>query len=305
MRSILGIFGAVLLAGCLWTEPVRAQACCAAASPIAPGRLALHERALVGAQLLLGGGLGSFDGQGQYHGNPSGYYQIDTQFTAFGTARIVPRLQVSASIPLLVSFRGSQSGDHESGGGIGDLGTNLRYDVVRNREFRFLPGIGLIAGFTAPTGRAPESSQNDLGSDITGLGAWQLSAGIWLERSFEGWLVTGAGWVSFRPSRSIDSIDIQLAPQGSLLLALGYSLTDALGLSLSGTYFFEGNSTVNGTSSPASGRRQTRLSLGGSFSWNDSFRLLCTAFLDPPIDTLSQNSIPQLGLSTTFIWSFL
>lgn len=305
MNRNLTIAIAILSSGLLWEGRASAQACCAAATAIAPGRLALHERALVGGQLLASGGLGSFDGQARYHGNEPGSYQVDTQFTAFGTARIVPRLQVGATLPLLLAFRGSAGSGDETGGGIGDLGVNLRYDAVRNRQYSFLPGIGLIAGFTAPTGRSPESSQKDLGADITGLGVWQMSAGLWLERSFGDWLVTGAAWLSLRPSRSIESIDILLAPQGSLLLALGYSFTDALGASLSGTYVFEGDARVNGEVSPSSGRRQTRLNLGGSFSWNDNYRFLASAFIDPPIDTFGQNQIPQTGVMTTFIWSYL
>lgn len=253
----------------------------------------------------MSGGLGSFDRDSHFHKNEPGSSQIDTSWTAFGTARVVPRLQLSASLPVLVSFRDSASSESETGAGIGDLGLNFRYDIVLNRQQRFLPGVGLIAGVTAPTGRSPESSQSALGSDIAGLGAWQLSAGLWLERSFEDWLVTGAGWLSLRPVRSIDSIEIALAPQGSLLLALGYSFTDALGLSLSGTYVFEGDAHVDGAVSPSSGRRQTRLTLGGSFSCNDAYRLLASAFIDPPIDSFGQNQIPQAGLVTTFIWSFL
>lgn len=293
-----------LLAGLAYAEPARAQACCAAAAPIAPGRLALHEKALVGVQFAGSVGLGSFDGGSRFYGNSGGAHQLDTQATLLGTLRVVPRLQVGMSAPLWLSFRGAD-GVSEVGGGPGDLGLVVRYDLVRNREYRHWPGIGLLASASAPTGRAPEASETALGSDVTGLGAFQGSLGLWLERSFGPWLVTTAGWIAFRPARHVGALELALAPEGSVLLALGHSFSEALGLSLSGTYTFEGDAEVDGARVRDSARRKLRLSFSGSFAFHDQARALFGVFLDPPLSGLGQNHIPQAGMSGAFLWSFL
>lgn len=298
------VFACALLLVLAHAAPAGAQACCAAAAPIAPGRLALHEKALVGVQLAGSLGLGSFDERSRFHENDAGAHQVDTQATLLGAVRVVPRLQVGISAPLWLSFRGAD-GVNEVGGGPGDLGLAVRYDLVRNREYRHWPGIGLLAGGSVPTGRAPEASETPLGSDVTGLGAWQASLGIWLERSFGPWLVTAAGWVGFRPARHVDAIEVALAPEGNALLALGHSFTDALGLALSGTYAFEGDARVDGAFVGRSGRRKLRLSLAGSFAFHDQARALFGVFLEPPLDGLGQNHVPQTGLSGAFLWSFL
>ncbi|OQX66878.1 MAG: hypothetical protein B6A08_18295 [Sorangiineae bacterium NIC37A_2] len=293
-----------LLAGLGHADPARAQACCSAAAPIAPGRLALHERALVGVQLGGSVGLGSFDGRSRFYGNDGDAYQIDTQTTLLGTVRVVPRLQVGLSAPLWLSFRGAD-GVSEVGGGLGDLGFVVRYDLLRNREYRRWPGIGLLASVSAPTGRAPEVSETALGSDVTGIGAFQASLGLWLERSFGPWLVTAAGWVAFRPARQVGPVELALAPEGSVLLALGHSFSEALGLSLSGTYSFEGDAQVDGAVVTSSARRKLRLSFSGSQALHDEARVLFGVFLDPPLRGLGQNHIPQAGVHGAFLWSFL
>src|ERR1700722_7748255 len=49
-----------------------AQACCAGGSAITPGRLQLHEDALVGAELKAASVVGSYDASGRYMAAPAG-----------------------------------------------------------------------------------------------------------------------------------------------------------------------------------------------------------------------------------------
>src|SRR5262249_54157385 len=56
-----------------------AQACCAGATALSPGRLELHESALVGLQARLSGITGSFDQRGAFIPNPRGTTEVDVE----------------------------------------------------------------------------------------------------------------------------------------------------------------------------------------------------------------------------------
>jgi hypothetical protein len=72
-----------------------AQACCAGAGTVTPGRLALHEVALVGLQLKTAGELGAFDAQARYDGSPPGASELDLEQDVFAAVRVLNRAQVA------------------------------------------------------------------------------------------------------------------------------------------------------------------------------------------------------------------
>lgn len=281
-----------------------AQACCSASSAVSPGRLGLDERALVGVQPSVSATIGSFDDSRQFHSNEAGSSQLETRLTAFATARILRRLQLGLTAPAVVSFRKSETSGSETGGGFGDVGVNLRYDLLWDRERRWFPGIGLIGGLTAPTGRGPGESQSVLATDVTGLGVWQWSGGVWLEHSFDDWLVTAAGLIGFRSRADYGVLKSQLAPQFTGILALGYNASHSVALAAVATYLSEGQARIDGESVPQSGRSQTHLSLGVSWAFAEDFRLLASAYLDPPLPGLSKNQIATAGGLLNWVWTF-
>src|SRR5690349_20868994 len=81
-----------------------AQACCAGASGLTPGWLANHERALVGAQLRMTETHGSYPTTGRFYAPPPGR-DARVETSLYGSLRLVPRGQISATAPLVFTRR--------------------------------------------------------------------------------------------------------------------------------------------------------------------------------------------------------
>ncbi|HSC89284.1 MAG TPA: hypothetical protein VLC09_18505 [Polyangiaceae bacterium] len=298
-----------LLLGLAAPRLARAQACCAGASALTPARLELHEAALIGVQLQAAAVLGSYDSTGRYRANPEGAAEVDFEQDFFGSLRWgkrgwASRGQASLLIPLVESWRTTVTTGDEFGGGLGDVNLALRYDVVRQRELRYLPGIGVLAGATLPSGRPPEEATKPLGSDATGIGTTQLSAGLALEHAWGPVLWNLTGLASKRLSRQVQGIDSELGTQFDVLLGASYALRDETALALVGAYSWEGNASLNGVESPDSSARRLRVSLVAATALGESFRLRAAVQLDPPVDQLGQNRTASLGALLTTLWTF-
>ncbi|HVY31939.1 MAG TPA: transporter [Polyangiaceae bacterium] len=299
LRALL--FGALLVS----PSTALAQACCAGVSAITPARLELHERALLGAELRAAHALGNFNSSGDFHSNPKGASELDFEQDVFGSVRWLGRGQASLLVPFLISRRSSATTGSELGAGLGDLNLGARYDLVRNRELSYLPGIGLLAGATLPTGRPPEDAKKPLASDSTGTGAVQVSLGLALERSFGSVLVTASGLGAKRFSRSVRGVQSALAPQLTGILGVGYAFSDATAAALVGTYTYEGDASIDERDSPGTARKQLRVALAGSHTLDDAWRLRASVFVDPPVSGLGQNQPAAFGAAIGAIWSLL
>jgi hypothetical protein len=208
-------------------------------------------------------------------------------------------------VPVLESWRRTSTTGSEFGGGIGDLNVNARYDFIYGNELSYAPGVALLLGVTVPTGRAPEEAELPLGSDATGLGAWQLSAGLGLERSFGDFLLSAAGILSKRTVREVRGIESELGAEVTGMLGVAYTIRDDASAAVVGTYTYEGNATVDDEEVPNTARKQLRLAAVASFSILDEWRLQGGFFGDPPANGVGQNQIASLGGSFTIIRSFL
>ncbi|HEX6765883.1 MAG TPA: transporter [Polyangiaceae bacterium] len=299
------VVGALFLAMLGVAGRARAQACCSGASAITPARLELHEEFLVGLELRAAWMFGSYDAAADFRKNPPGVAQWDFEQDAFVSVRVLRRGQVGLLAPVLESWRRTPTTGSEFGGGFGDLNVNARYDFIYANELSYAPGVALLLGVTVPTGRAPEAAEKPLGSDATGLGAWQLSAGLGLERSFGDFLLSAAGIVSKRTARDVLGVESELGAELSALLGVAYTVSHDTSVAFFGTYGYEGNAAVDGEEAPDTARRRLRLSLSASHSFLDEWRLQGSLFGDPPIDGVGKNQIASLGGTVTLIRSFL
>lgn len=303
LRLRVGLLGALVL---LTSATVaRAQACCAGASAITPGRLDLHEQALVGVFLSGSRGLGSYDTTRSFRRAPSGVAETDLRQDIVGALRWLERGQLGILIPIHASWRRSPTTGAELGGGIGDLSFSLRYDAINNREYRYLPGIALLGGVTLPTGRPPEAARNPLGSDATGIGATQLSVGLALERSFGDFLLNVTGLAAQRTPRKVLGVDSELGTQWMGLFAVGYTMREETAAAFVLTYTHEGDARIDGQVVPETASSRLRLSLSASSTVSDSWRLQGSVFLDPPLDGLGRNQPSTVGATLGLIRSFL
>src|SRR5690242_129753 len=74
-----------------------AQPCCAGSGAVTPGRLAMHEDALVALQARAAHVYGSFDSGGHYSTPPAGSTEQDFEQSAIGALRLpfVDRAQIA------------------------------------------------------------------------------------------------------------------------------------------------------------------------------------------------------------------
>ena len=234
-----------------------AQACCAGGSPAQPARLQVHEQWLVGGRLGVRRQRGWFDGASRPHDDPAGTAEQGLSAEVFGTVRLLSHAQVTLTVPALLTERASPSRSAR-GGGVGDLGAAVRWDLFHAPRSHPWPGLALVGGATLPTGRSAEDAHRPLGVDATGAGSAALSAGVALEetwravavvamaqvgrrlprttaagREVPGWHLQGllsASWVAFsgRALGALVRLDHEAAPalggqqgQGRRTLALG------------------------------------------------------------------------------------
>lgn len=303
-RGRVALAAAAFVVASAATGAARAQACCAGTGALTPGRLAMHERGLVGLQLKAGDVFGSYDSSGTYRRSPSGTSELDFEEALFAATRFFGKGQVVAFAPLVQTRRATPTAGPELGGGLGDVNAAARWDFTLAGEHRILPGIGVLAGVTLPTGKPPEASTRPLATNATGVGALQGNLGVAVEQTFGHWLVNLTAVGSMRAPRSARGVRTTLGPQLTLLAGTAYSFDNDAALGLLAAFTVEGEATVEGQTAEGSGRRLLRLTGAGTWPLDDRWRLQGSPFLDVPIPSLGTNQPTQVGLTLGVIRSW-
>lgn len=285
----------------------RAQACCAGSGAVTPGRLGLHEEALVGVQLKADDVLGSYDVAGRYL--PYSGSELDLEQDLFAAARFLGRGQAALLVPFIETRRTSDDLG-AFGGGIGDVNVSARYDFTLAGQSRYVPGLAALAGVTAPTGVPPDAANAGLlATNATGIGAWQGTLGVAAEQTFGPWLVGASTYLAQRTARTVGSgpaaVHERLAPQWTVLAAVAYVWPSEISLALSASYQAEGDATIDGADAPQTARRQPTVTLGTVFPVTDTLRLQGSLFDNPPISGTGLNQTSAVGALLTGVCSWL
>jgi len=298
----------VALAVTLHGGAAAAQACCAGSGLATPGRLGLHEIALVGAQARTAFVTGSYDPSGRHAPPPAGASELDLEQDVFGSVRVLEKAQLSLLVPFVETRRTSR-GQQEFGGGLGDINAGARVDLTSAGQRRFVPGIALLAGLTLPTGRpADAKGLGALATGATGIGAFQVTGGAAVEQSWGAWLVSLSGYVAQRTSRTVGippaEIHEHLGAQWTALATVAYTTRTEVSVGISASYTFEGNATVNGDTLPGTARRLPLLTLAGALPLTDHVRLQGSIFDSPQVSGLGKNQPSTVGLLVTLVLSW-
>jgi hypothetical protein len=280
-----------------------AQACCAGSSAITPGRLGLHEGALVGLQLRASGLLGTYDRAGNYRASAQGTSELSFEQDLIATLRLLRRGQLAVLVPF-VQTRRSVIGRSELGGGLGDVNVGLRYDVLDARRSAIIPGVALLAGLTLPTGVPVESADSPLATDATGVGAVQANAGVALEQIYGPWTASVAGLVAKRLSREVQDLDVALGAEWTVLAAGAYTFDSEVALAFSAAYRLEGDTSIDGVEQPDTARRLLTLTASSVLPLSDTVRLQGAAFLSPPGSSFGANHNALTGLSLMAVYAW-
>jgi hypothetical protein len=274
----------------------------------------VHEDAVAGLQLNGMGVTGSYSPTGEYRGNSPGASEFDFEEDILGTLRVLPRGQITLLVPWIQTQR-TVPGASEMGGGLGDINLSARYDFLLARESLHVPGIALLLGATFPTGKAVDvpNPSYPLGTDATGTGAYQATAGLGLEQVYGPVLLGVTGMLSYPFPRSVPGIGTQqlgLLFFGVAQAAYTFENEAALGLAL--TYQGSGDTTISGAPSPAldgrqlhSGRAKTVVALAGALPVGDGWRLQANLSQGVPISGLGQNMPIGFGVSFTVLKAWL
>ncbi len=290
--------GVLSLVGLSLAAPAaaRAQACCAGASAISPGRLADHEDALVGAEARGRSLVGTHDSTGAFRRAPRGTSETEARLTMIGTARLLERGQLSLLVPTAWTRRVTP-GRAESSVGLGDLEARARLDVTRTGASRTIPGLALVAGVLAPTGRSVANAKKPLGTDATGAGTWEASVGAAGEKTLGPWLVSAAAFVAMRREVEVAGVSASLAPRWSGLVAAAYTFESEAALAVSMIHTRAGESTIGGRTVPDSATRTTTVALAGQAPLSEAYRVSATLSAAPPLSGLGKNAPAPVGIT--------
>lgn len=294
LGALLSASGA-LLACLLAARNGAAQACCAGSGVVTPGRLAMADWLLVGAQVHARRALGNFNDDGRFAAPPAQTEDVELGQDVFSTVRVLRRGQVSLLVPLLETYR-KVPVQSETGGGLGDINLGLRWDF-HDAGDSAVPGIAVLGGVTFPTGTAPESATKPLATDATGVGAFQGTLGLALEQIWGPWLVSASGRVAKRLPKSTLGIDSELGAQWTTLGSGAYVFKSGAALAAFVSYTWEGSATVNGVEAPASARRGGLLGISGMLPIAESWRLQSSITSALPVSGLGRNE-PALSSLT-------
>lgn len=270
------------------SAPAFAQACCAGASALTPGRLALHEDALVGVSVRYNEVLGSFDPGRRFVRASSGANERALEEDLFATHRFLENGQATLLVPFIQTYRRAPRLS-DFGGGVGDINLSGRYDLLGAGESALFPGVAVLLGVTFPTGTPPEKADRPLATDATGIGAFQLSGGLALEQTYGRILLNLTAIASQRTRRHVNGLREQLGLQWLGLAAVGYTFRNDAVLALSAQYTYEGDASIDGSRVPGSGRALTTVGISGGLPLGERWRLQGGLYVGLPVNHLGRN----------------
>lgn len=117
--------------------------------------------------------------QGHVNFEPYGFYTLYAeQFRNFEalpivTLGILDFLDIQASVPYDVSWKGGQSGKD-----FGDSSFGVGLQLFRQKENSWVPNVRLLVQEIFPSGKFNHLNPNKLGTDQTGIGSYQTLVGL-------------------------------------------------------------------------------------------------------------------------------
>jgi hypothetical protein len=267
--------------------------------------LAAHEDGLLGLQVHAAQELGSVDSKAHYASSPAGTTEQDFEEDYLAAVRlpgVASRGQLAFLAPLIVTRRVAR-GASEIGGGVGDVNLSGRYDFTDRGLPLYLPGIAALAGITLPTGRPPDAAGKPLATDATGIGAYQLNAGLAVEQSFDAWLLSLYGIVAKRTPRTAQGVHSALGTQWTVLAAVAYVFTGGSALAVALSYTGEGNATVDGVEQANTSRRIPLVAVTAVAPLSEHVRIQGGLSLNPPLSVVGKNEIVTGAATLTLVYA--
>ena len=284
-------------------RPAAGQACCAGGAVVTPTRLAPYEDVAVGIESRTVSALGSYTSDGRYASSSTGEQELEQNLAA--SVRLTHAAQVGLVARAIETHRQIGTAD-EWGGGFGDLSLSARYDLLLPSERPRLPGIGVLAGATLPTGTPTDAATQPLATDATGLGSWDASLGVSFEKAFGAVLAGVSLWGTYRFARTISiagtpPVSESFGLRASWLAFAGYVFESESTVALYTTGFEEGDATIAGVRDASTGRRLTTLGAAGVLPFGNVWRARAALHADLPVSALGRNQRAGAGATISLV----
>lgn len=178
----------LLLVGVMPARDAHSAACCMSATSVGIGRLMIWEKFALGLRTTVFGGLGRWDTKQQWLPYGDGYKELEWRSAFWGIVRLSRKASLFGRLPWVLNVK--EAGTHKGwGGGFADTQLGLRYELLSIGELLHVPAIALTFAINAPLGTPTHKASTPLGTEVTGRGAWVLSAGMVLEKTMMPWYV--------------------------------------------------------------------------------------------------------------------
>jgi hypothetical protein len=297
---------ALLLAVGLAAGRAQAAACCLSSSAFGIGRLASWEDYALIFNVSTSPVAGDWDALGTWRANSANFSENEMRAQLSALVALHERLQLSGRIPWVMTTK--SAGDlSESGNGLGDAQLALRYEPVFQGQVSWLPEISVNAGVTIPSGRAMSSAHTILGSDVTGRGAWILSASVVAELARDFWFVqAGGGFTYALPQAGVDpGTTQQLGPGFQVTAAGGAEVMKGLVISLVAHYGWEGQVTLEGQPLPQSRSYDSGIGPAVSYKILPSLTAQAGADFGGYVSNLGENRQGRTTVNLGIRWAHL
>lgn len=122
-------------------------------------------------------GHANFEPYGFYTSYPGNFHNIEA--TPILTVGLTNFMDIQTSLPYDYSW----VHDHH-GSNIGDYSLGLGFQLLRQQENTWMPDLRFVIQEVFPTGRFENLDPNDVGTDQTGIGAYQTYLGLNFQKTF-------------------------------------------------------------------------------------------------------------------------
>lgn len=305
MRQWLALVAFAWLYVAWFSQEAHAGACCMSSALSGVGRLRTWEKFSLGVRSSAVWETGRWDETSRWFGKGEDYDALDLRSEIWGLVRLHRQISVFARVPWSLNFR--HLADQTSWDGwFGDLQVGGRWDVLSIGQHPHIPAIAFLLGASAPTGRSVALARNPLGADVTGRGAWVLSAGVVLEKVFyPGFVQLDLGVQVPMPMERTDIGAFQrFGVSIPLVLTGGLELTKTLVLALSLRFLWEDQLTVGARRVEGSQRIDAGAGLSLSWSFDPHWTLQASVDSGLFIDALGANQPGRLTASLGLRYGF-
>lgn len=220
---------------------------------------------------------------------PPTSYEQSIRLETSGTLRITRMWQFGLTIPNIYNSR-SYGTTQSSSAEFGDISATIRHEILPLAGAGRPLALALPLTVITPTGLPAAQSKDPLGTDITGLGTWEIRPGITTESiSKSGWYLSASLAIGIRIPHKEHEKTVRLSPRIYGIAMVGKTIGHEGSLSAGLLYETEGAVHVDGHRVTGGGRSRTAVTTVGTIPIADMTWITGSLSSDLPFTNLGRN----------------